>query len=105
VMCPETQKPVPLSPNWGIVKKDSKRVCLRLLARPSWDRCQFEIVEGEEACEAANPGEGTVKDGTGYSPWKHSPIDGDYIKAEAQAGRLGQQLYAVALKQRGKGLH
>jgi adenine-specific DNA methylase len=44
---------------------------------------------------------GTIKKGTGVSPWTGDPIDGDYIKAEAQAGRMGQQLFAVGIKKQG----
>ena len=44
------------------------------------------------------PDEGTVKRGTAISPWTGEAIDGDYIKAEAQAGRMGQQLYAVKIR-------
>jgi adenine-specific DNA methylase len=36
--------------------------------------------------------------GVARSPWTSSTLDGDYIKAEAQAGRMGQILYAVATK-------
>lgn len=103
VLCPDSQKPVPLSPNWWIAKNASAPVCMRLLTKPNWDRCRFEVVRGKEECEAANPEEGTVKDATGYSPWTKSPIDGDYIKAECQAGRMGQQLFLIVLKRPGKG--
>ena len=36
------------------------------------------------------------------SPWTGNTIDGDYIKAEAQAGRMGQQLYALGIKRDGE---
>lgn len=101
VTCPDTKKPVPLSPNWWIVKNDTAPVCVKLLVKPNWDRCRFEVVEGVAGCEAANPEQGTQKDGTGFSPWSKSPIDNDYIRQEGAAGRMGSQLYLVALKRRG----
>jgi len=96
VACPVTGKPVPLSPNWWL-QKGSDPIAVRLIAKPGMDLCEFEIVKGKAAL-AAKPDEGTVKKGVGRSPWTGDAIDGDYIKAEAQAGRMGQQLYAVGTK-------
>ena len=61
---------------------------------------RFEIVTGAKA-RAARPDEGTITRGVGRSPWTGETIAGDYIKAEAQAGRMGQMLYAVAMKRAG----
>ncbi len=125
VACPVTGKPVPLSPNWWLSK--SPPIAVRVLTDPAWDAPRFEIVRArhpgnqrnrqdttEDAWEVVNdgvggdasplqydPDEGTVSRGTGRSPWTGDAIDGDYIKAEAQAGRMGQMLYSVALKRRG----
>jgi putative DNA methylase len=98
VACPVTGKPVPLSPNWWL-SKGSDPVAVRLLADPAWDRPRFEIVRGDAI--DFDPDAGTVSRGVGRSPWTGDPIDGDYIKGEAQAGRMGQMLYAVAVKRRG----
>ncbi len=96
VACPVTGKPVPLSPNWWLSK--SPPVAVRLLTDPAWDAPRFEIyTPGPDD----DPDNGTVARGVGRSPWTGDAIDGDYIKAEAQAGRMGQMLYAVALKRRG----
>jgi putative DNA methylase len=100
VACPETGKLVPLSPNWWL-RKGSDPIAVKVIADPNADRCRFEIVRGAAACKKANPDRGTVKRGTGISPWTGGTIDGDYIKAEAQAGRMGQQLYAVGIKKPG----
>ena len=48
-----------------------------------------------------DPSVGTVARGTGRSPWTGETIDGDYIKREAQEGRMGHLLYGVALKRKG----
>ncbi|MDI6769433.1 MAG: DUF1156 domain-containing protein [Anaerolineales bacterium] len=99
VACPTTGKLVPLSPNWWLATGD-KLVAVRMICEPEMDAPRFEIVTGAQA-KAAKPDEGTIARGVGRSPWTGETIDGDYIKAEAQAGRMGQMLYAVAVKKRG----
>ncbi len=96
VACPATGKPVPLSPNWWL-QKGSKPVAVKLLTEPKWKSCRFEIVQGKNAVKS-NPDNGTISRGTAISPWGDDTIDGDYIKAEAQAGRMGQQLYVLGVK-------
>jgi len=98
VACGTTGKPVPLSPNWWLVKGGKEPVCVRLIAKADESACRFEIVRGKDAVEKAKPDEGTVARGVGKSPWTGEAVDGDYIKAEAQAGRMGEQLYAVGFK-------
>ena len=96
VACPTTGKLVPLSPNWWL-SKGSAPVAVRVIAPPGGDRCRFEIVHGKTACAKLQPDKGTVRKGTGISPWTGEAIEGDYIKAEAQAGRMGEQLFAVEI--------
>ncbi len=98
VACPTTGKPVPLSPNWWLSKKKTP-MAARLLTDPAWDEPRFEIARSDAI--DFDPDEGTVKRGVGRSPWTGEAIDGDYIKREAQAERMGQMLYAVAVKRRG----
>jgi len=50
---------------------------------------RFDIVTGPKA-KASKPDEGTIVHGVGRSPWTGETIDGGYIKAEAQAGRMGK---------------
>jgi len=104
VACPTTGKPVPLSPSWWLQRPKNapadRLVAARLLCEPGWPECRFEIVSGKAAA-SARPSEGTVKRGVARSPWTGESVDGDYIKAEAQAGRMGLQLYAVAVKREG----
>jgi putative DNA methylase len=98
VACPVTGKPVPLSPNWWL-SKGSDPVAVRLLTDPAWNEPRFEIARGDAI--DFDPDEGTISRGVGRSPWTGETIDGGYIKAEAQAGRMGQMLYAVAVKRKG----
>ena len=100
VRCPYTGKPIPLSPNWWLVK-GANPVAVRPVFDPDASEARFEILH-EAAMSSFDPDQGTVKRGNAISPWEHNqPVDGDYIKAEAQAGRMGQQLYAIAVKRRG----
>jgi adenine-specific DNA methylase len=98
VKCPYTGKPIPLSPNWWLRKKGKKKAAVRPVFDPSASEACFEILRGKQL-EGYDPSEGTVSRGKGVSPWAHNqPVTGKYIKQEAQAGRMGQQLYAVAIK-------
>ncbi len=113
VACPTTGKPVPLSPNWWLSKDPP--VAVRLIAEPDMAEPRFEIValtpgpspkfgRGEGAgggVRVFDPDVGTISRGVARSPWTGETISGDYIKAEAQAGRMGQMLYAVAVKRPG----
>jgi adenine-specific DNA methylase len=96
VACPQTGKPIPLSPNWWLQRDDRAKVAVRLLVHPDWPECRFEIVRGPEAERVAE--QGTIRRGVAVSPWTGEVVDGDYIKRQAQAGRMGQQLYAVVVK-------
>lgn len=104
VACPRTGKPVPLSPNWWLSKDAKNEVAVRLIIERDGeplDEIEFEVVSGKNARES-NPDKGTVAGGDAVSPWDDLAIDGDYIKAEAQSGRMGIQLYAVAVRVGGK---
>jgi putative DNA methylase len=99
VQCPRTGKEVPLAPNWWLSKEAKKEVGVRLVTERDGTTLlsvEFEIVHGAEAGSFLD--EGTVGGGRGVSPWDGLVIDGDYIKSEAQAGRMGSVLYAVVTK-------
>ncbi len=91
ITCPYCGGVVPLSPNW---KLDSSGHGVRLI--PEIGRIRFEIVERE-----ADHSAGTVKGGDGTCPFPdcRRTIDGDEIKAQARAGRMGHQLYCVVYRE------
>jgi adenine-specific DNA methylase len=91
VICPYCGGVVPLSPNW---KLSSSGIGVRLV--PEKGHITFEIVQHQ-----SDHGSGTVKDGDGTCPYPECrrTIDGDEIKAQAKAGRMGHQLYCVAYRE------
>jgi putative DNA methylase len=97
VACPTTGKPVPLSPNWWLQKGNSP-VAVKVLCRSEWAECRFQILTGASAVAEATPDQGTIRHGVAISPWSGDVIDSEYIRREAQAGRMGQQLYAVGVQ-------
>ena len=99
VACPRTGGPVPLSPNWWLEKSgDGTAVRLEAIfgASGNPERLEFHIESGPDF--KMDPDIGTVSRGDAVSPWDGLVIDGEYIKSEAQAGRMWPTLYAVAVR-------
>lgn len=99
VACPRTGKLVPLAPNWWLSKKGSG-IAVQLMTQQhgqELDAPAFEVVRGKRIDKRAADN-GTITRGEAVSPWDNLIIDGDYIKAEAKAGRMGSVLYAVAVR-------
>jgi putative DNA methylase len=98
VRCPRDNHVVPLSPNWWLSSGD-KPVAVRIrthtAGRPL-DRVLYEIEVGEAI--DFDPSRGTFSGGDATCPWDGLAIDGDYIKTEARAGRMGSDLYAVVIR-------
>ena len=100
ITCPYCDGLVPLSPNWRLAPDGlGVRLKPRLGNGPGSEErvCEFEIVES-----AGEQSSGTVSRGDGTCPYSDCErvIDGDEIKAQAQAGRMGEQLFAIVYKQR-----
>ena len=100
VSCPYCDGVVPLSPNWRLAPGGTGvRLRPEIAGGPGTASrvCSFEIVES-----ADEQSEGTVARGNGTCPFPDCGrvIDGGEIKRQAQAGRMGEQLYTVVYKQR-----
>lgn len=96
VACPRTGGQVPLMPDLWLRKKAGKEAAVRLVTRDDGG-LDFEIVQGDKV-DAKEASKGTMSRGSALSPYDDLTIDSDYIKAEAQAGRMEQVLYAVVYR-------
>ncbi len=90
VTCPYCGGLVPLSPNWRL---DGEGTGVRLI--PEGKRIRFAIVH-----KASEHSPGTVDGGVGKCPFPDCgrEIPAEDIKRQAQAGRMGHQLYCVVYK-------
>jgi adenine-specific DNA methylase len=106
VTCPRTGRLVPLLPDKWLQKEKGKEAAVVLVTegpdREALSEPRFEVATGPMV-DVRDASRGYVANGSGVSPYDNLVIDGDYIKAEAQAGRMVQILYAVAIRDsRGK---
>lgn len=100
VACPRTGRLVPLMSDKWLRKTASKEVAVRLILESNGvdlDVPEFEIVTGRDV-DRVDASRGYVGGGRGVSPYDNLVIDSDYIKQEAQEGRMRQMLYAISVR-------
>ena len=99
VDCPRTGKTMPLVGDWSL-RRGKNPVAVRLVTHRGdieLNEPLYQIAEGSDI-DFDPKDTATYSRGKGVSPWDGLVIDGNYIRAEAQAGRMGDVLYAVAIR-------
>jgi len=102
IKCPSCGLVIPLSPNWWLVREGKETdMAVRLLVSEDSNTCSFEIVSNPKA-HGLDPDEGTDVGKSARCPKCRTTVDSEFVKREAQEGRMGHQMYAVCIKVAGK---
>lgn len=101
VACPTTGHLIPLIKDKWLRKIPGREVAVEVLVDEAVTSGSIEPmfrVVHQQQVNAADADRGYVARGDAISPYTDLVVANDYIKAEAQAGRLHQLLYAVATR-------
>jgi putative DNA methylase len=93
---PSCQATVPLVKQTWLCKKEGRYVALRVVAPKGEKRVRFAVVEAKSAAGLGFDPEAGSKGGNATCPFCGTVADSGYVKEEGYAGRMGQQLMAVA---------
>ncbi|SCL70417.1 Adenine-specific DNA methylase, contains a Zn-ribbon domain [Micromonospora citrea] len=101
IACPRTGRLIPLLPDKWLRKTPGFEVAVEAVTTTEdgtdLREPTFVVVQGN-AVDRHDAGQGFIARGAALSPYSGMVVDGEYVKAEAQAGRMTQLLYAVAFR-------
>ncbi len=99
---PSCSAKVPLLLQSWLCKSPKRNVALKIVPLIKEKQCRFDIVES--ARFDVDPGDGTMQRGSATCPFCHQLATVEYIRGEAKAGRMSQQMTAVlSVKAKTKG--
>jgi len=99
---PRCRAMVPLVKQTWLCKKPGRYVALKMVAPKGKLEVRFEVVESHSEQALGLDPEAGSKRGNAPCPFCGTVADSDYVKAEGCAGRLADQLMAVACTRPGK---
>jgi putative DNA methylase len=101
---PACRAEVPLFHQFWLARKKDRQVALKPIPNREAKRLDFAIVEGKQI--DFDPAQGTVRGGNAVCLICQTAMKVQYIRSEAQAGRLGHRLVAIVTTSgRGRGRH
>jgi adenine-specific DNA methylase len=93
---PTCRASIPLLRQLWVCNKPSRKVSLRMIPVQAEKCCRFDLVEGAQI--DFDPSSGTVQRGNADCPFRNQVAPVEYLRNEAQQGRMSEQLIAVVLR-------
>jgi adenine-specific DNA methylase len=97
---PTCRATIPLLRQLWVCNKSSRKVALRMIPVQTEKSCRFDLVE--DAQIDFDPSSGTVQRGNADCPFCNQVAPVEYLRSEAQQGRMSEQLMAVVLVSPGR---
>ena len=86
---------IPLIQQGWLCQKPQRKVAIKITPEKSSNQCHFRIVDGKSF--DFDPHAGTMQQGRALCPNCQTVVDGEHLRSESCAGRMGEQLIAVVL--------
>ncbi|MBA3046421.1 MAG: DUF1156 domain-containing protein [Candidatus Thermoplasmatota archaeon] len=99
VECPNCQLQIPLSPNWWLDKKKNLGYNVVVPPMSGGNVCYFKITS---VSETFDPDNGSITKGIATCPRCAVTVEGETIKNQAQAEKMGLQIAAIGFKMKNK---
>jgi len=92
---------IPLVRQLWLANKANKKRALKMVPNRASKKMRFEVVEGKAI--DFDPKKGTVRKGSVTCPFCYQVAQAKFLRAEANAGRMGERMMAVVLSSNSEG--